>query len=121
MTVHQTSRNTILSEQVGRVGYHFPSAVVDQACRLLGARLENSSNVHFQQESRHRYTRYPKASAQTNQGKRKHQVSSVIDLVEDEMSQKELDAQAASTIRELFPKIPEKDVQQIVTRAFKKV
>lgn len=94
---------------------------MDQACRLLGVKLAKSGNVDFEEEPGRRSTRYTKPSLQVNQAKRKHKVSTTIDLVEDEMSQKELDAQATSAIRELFPRIPEKDVQQIVARAFRKV
>ncbi|KAL8820927.1 MAG: hypothetical protein Q9223_000944 [Gallowayella weberi] len=111
-----TSKNNNLSEQVGRVGYHFPRTIVDHACRLLGVKLGKSSNVHLEQEPRQRFPRHAKACAQ---GKR-FRINSTIDLVEDEMSQNELNFQAASTIRELFPKIPDKDVQLIVARAFKK-
>lgn len=94
---------------------------MDQACRLLGVKLAKSGNVDFEHEPGRRSTRHTKPSLQVNQAKRKHKVSTTIDLVEDEMSQKELDAQATSAIRELFPRIPEKDVQQIVARAFRKV
>ena len=117
----QTSRTGSLSAQVGRVGYHFPSAIVDQACRLLGVKLARSGYVHFGPDFDRRSTRRMRSSAQADQATRKHQVSATIDLVEAEMSQKELDAQASSAIRELFPKIPEEDVQQIVARAFRKV
>lgn len=117
----QTSRTGFLSEQVGRVGYHFPNAIVDQACRLLGVKLAKSGSVDFEQESGRRSTRHTKPNVQANQAKGKHKVSTTIDLVEDEMSQKELDTQATSAIRELFPRIPEKDVHQIVARAFRKV
>ncbi|KAI4109602.1 MAG: hypothetical protein LQ339_001715 [Xanthoria mediterranea] len=95
-----TSRTGFLSEQVGRVGYHFPNAIVDQACRLLGVKLAKSGSVVFEQESGRRSTRHTKPNVQTNQAKGKHK--------------------ATSAIRELFPRIPEKDVQQIVARAFRK-
>ncbi|KAL8726261.1 MAG: hypothetical protein Q9166_006807 [cf. Caloplaca sp. 2 TL-2023] len=81
--------------------------------------MAKSGGVHFEQESR-RCARHAKSSAQANQAKRKQKVTTVIDLVEDEMSQDEIDTKAASAIRELFPKIPERDVQQIVSRAFTK-
>lgn len=38
-----------------------------------------------------------------------------------EESQAALDAQARETIKDLFPKIPDKDLQNIVRQAFKKV
>lgn len=41
--------------------------------------------------------------------------------VETEESQAALDAQARETIKDLFPKIPDKDLQNIVRQAFKKV
>lgn len=40
---------------------------------------------------------------------------------ETEESQAALDAQARETIKDLFPKIPDKDLQNIVRQAFKKV
>ncbi|KAL8775627.1 MAG: hypothetical protein Q9209_000123 [Squamulea sp. 1 TL-2023] len=115
-----TSGTSNLSEQVGRVGYHFPSRIVNEACRLLGSRLPVIGGVDFELESGSRSMRHTRSSAQAVPARREHQRSAVIDLVEDEMSQDELDAKATSTIRELFPKIPELDVQQIVTRAFRR-
>lgn len=117
----QTSGTSNLSEQVGRVGYHFPSIIVNEACRLLGSKLPKFGGVDFELDSGHQSTRHTRSSAQAAPATREHKVSAVIDLVEDEMSQEELDAKATSTIRELFPKIPEKDVQQIVARAFRRV
>ncbi|KAL8784267.1 MAG: hypothetical protein Q9213_004089 [Squamulea squamosa] len=115
-----TSGTSNLSEQVGRVGYHFPSTIVTEACRLLGLKLPVIGGVDFELESGYRPTRHTRSNAQVVPARREHKVSAVIDLVEDEMSQEELDAKATSTIRELFPKIPQKDVQQIVTRAFRR-
>lgn len=40
---------------------------------------------------------------------------------ETEESQAALDAQARETIKDLFPKIPDKDLQNIIRQAFKKV
>lgn len=40
---------------------------------------------------------------------------------ETEESQAALDAQAREAIKDLFPKIPDKDLQNIVRQAFKKV
>ncbi|KAL8999442.1 MAG: hypothetical protein Q9169_001756 [Polycauliona sp. 2 TL-2023] len=119
--LHTTTSSTgVLSEQVGRVGYHFLNTIVDQACRLLGVKVARSSKTDFERESSRPSTKYNNPNPRAGRARRKHKVSATIDLVEDEMSQKELDAQAISAIRELFPRIPEKDVQQIVTRAFRK-
>ena len=121
MVTAQTSSTGFLSEQVGRVGYHFPSNTVNQACRLLGVKLAKSGKVDFELESCRNPIRHSRPGASASQMKGKKLAPTTIDLVEDEMSQKELDAQATSAIRELFPRIPEKDIKQIVTRAFRKV
>ncbi|KAL8670741.1 MAG: hypothetical protein Q9168_004734 [Polycauliona sp. 1 TL-2023] len=96
------------------------STIVDQACRLLGVKLPRSAKTDFEQESGRRSTRHTNSKLKASRARRKHGISTTIDLVEVEMSQKEIDAQATSAIRELFPRIPDEDVQQIITRAFTK-
>ncbi|KAL8873216.1 MAG: hypothetical protein Q9174_001280 [Haloplaca sp. 1 TL-2023] len=105
---------------VGRIGYHFPSNVVEQSCKLLGVMFASSGNAHYglpprPQPATHRKRKLPNVPARRNQ-KAKLRAASVG----SEIDQKELNAKAASTIRDLFPKIPEKDIQEIIEESFQK-
>lgn len=115
-----TSRTNSLSEQVGRLGYHFPSTVVEQACQLLGLTMARSGNVHYDEEHFHPHTRRTKRSAQHAHLKGKQASKPRAASAGMEMDQEEINARASFAIRDLFPKIPNQDVEHIVAQAFQK-
>lgn len=89
-----------LSQQVHRIGYHFPSAVVATVCMDLGLYLTSSGKVMpFQGITSHRS--HMRAAS--------------------EVSQTTINTEARDVIRDLFPNIPEKDLNQIIKTAFQKV
>ncbi|KAJ9193563.1 hypothetical protein DTO166G4_590 [Paecilomyces variotii] len=96
-TPHQRMHN--LSQQVHRIGYHFPSAVVATVCMDLGLYLTSSGKVMpFQGITSHRS--HMRAAS--------------------EVSQTTINTEARDVIRDLFPNIPEKDLNQIIKTAFQK-
>lgn len=121
LTVNKTSRTNSLSEQVGRLGYHFPSAVVEQACQVLGLTMAKSGNVHYDEEQFYVPTRRTKRSAQHALTKGKQTSKPRAASAGMEMDQDEINARASFAIRDLFPKIPDKDVEHIIAQAFQKV
>jgi hypothetical protein len=115
----QTSKHKhpgILSHEVHRIGHHFPSLVVEKACMSLGVSLTQSGHV---------------LSAQRNQQTTQHNLGPQENVTtnrlrwnapwQEDVSQAILDTQAREAIKDLFPKIPEKDLHDIICRAFKKV
>ncbi|KAL8712563.1 MAG: hypothetical protein Q9220_003094 [cf. Caloplaca sp. 1 TL-2023] len=86
-----------------------------------GLTLAKSNNVLYDHASR----QYPLSQVQRSNylgnAKVKQTARMRTDLVGTDMDQREIDARAAAAIRDLFPKIPEKDVQLIVAQAFQKV
>lgn len=117
----KTSRTNSLSEQVGRLGYHFPSTVVEQACQLLGLTMAKSGNVHYDEEQLQLPTRRSKRRTQQAQTRGKQNSKPRAASAGSEMDQSEIDARASFAIRDLFPKIPDQDVQHIIAQAFQKV
>jgi len=112
-----------LSTEVHRIGYHFPSIVVDQACTSLGVTLTQSgrvlqSNFAFIDDqgssSQHQGRRPTKGR---NKGKNR-QASPKLDM---SLSQAVIDTTAREAIKDLFPNIPLRDQKEIVGRAFQKV
>ena len=112
-----------LSREVHRVGYHFPTIVVDQACHSLGVTLNASGRVtksHFaslrddelEDDQAKRRGKGKKAKGRFRKGSPKIDVS---------LSQAVIDTQAREAIEDLFPRIPRLDLHEIVSRAFDKV
>lgn len=89
-----------LSQHVHRIGYHFPSAVVATVCMDLGLQLTATGNVMpvhgiaAARESRH---------------------------ANSEASQITINTEARDVLRDLFPNIPDNDLNQIIKTAFQKV
>ncbi|QKX56456.1 uncharacterized protein TRUGW13939_03561 [Talaromyces rugulosus] len=96
-TPHQNTHG--LSQQVHRVGYHFPSTVVATACMELGFHLTEKGNVLS-------IDNFNTASASCRS--------------EAEFSQTIIDKEARDVIRDLFPNIPDDDTDQIIKTAFQK-
>lgn len=89
-----------LSHHIHRIGYHFPSAVVDQACDWLGY---NSRNGRL-------YRQLPKDLEDTRLARR---------LAVH--SRHETNDQIKAAVRDLFPQIPDADLEAIVKHAFRQV
>lgn len=112
-----------LSTEVHRIGYHFPSVVVDQACTSLAVTLTQSGRVlqsrfafiDDQGSSNQHHGRRPAKGR--NKGKKRH-VSPKLDM---SLSQAVIDTTAREAIKDLFPNIPLRDQKEIVGRAFQKV
>ncbi|GAQ11021.1 hypothetical protein ALT_8342 [Aspergillus lentulus] len=88
-----------LSQHVHRIGYHFPSAVVATVCMDLGLQLTATGNV---------MPVHSNAAA----GESKHANS--------EASQITINTEARDVLRDLFPNIPDNDLNQIIKTAFQK-
>lgn len=93
-TPHQRMHD--LSQQVHRIGYHFPSVVVAATCMEKGFFLSGTGKVmsYRQGASRRR--------------------------MDSDLSQNAINAEARDAIKDLFPNIPKKDVTQIIKTAFQK-
>lgn len=96
-TPHQNTHG--LSQQVHRVGYHFPSTVVAKKCMELGLYLSENGNVMAFENFGTNLTR-PKD--------------------ESEVDQVTINTEARDVIRDLFPKIPDEDIALIIKTAFQK-
>ncbi|KAI9811438.1 MAG: hypothetical protein M1827_005421 [Pycnora praestabilis] len=108
-------KNTI-SRQVHRVGYHFTSSIVGQACENLGLYVGQSGRIRrYDAEVSDRVLGYG-IYGNSLRNDTNHPVSATFDV-----SQEKLNARAIDTIKDLFPKIPEKDIDDIIKRAFQKV
>jgi hypothetical protein len=97
-TPHQRMHN--LSQHVHRIGYHFPSMVVATACMELGLYLTATGKA------------MPIGDLRNNRSFRR---------AESEVSQTTINTEARDVIRDLFPNILDKDLNQIIKTAFQKV
>jgi hypothetical protein len=115
----QTSKHRhqgILSHEVHRIGHHFPSLVVEKACMSLGVSLTQSGHVLPPQRIQHTAHHKPGHRNKVKINRLGWSAPLQVDV-----SQAILDTQAREAIKDLFPKIPEKDLHEIIRRAFKKV
>ena len=94
-----------------RIGYHFPSSIVDRACRSLGVTLTLSGHVDKHQQN----------LLQDLPQDTRHPGKGVPTQLELQKSQAAIDTEAREAIKDLFPKIPKDEVHEIVLRAFEKV
>ncbi|KAF5860844.1 hypothetical protein ETB97_000996 [Aspergillus alliaceus] len=96
-TPHMHTHN--LSQHVHRIGYHFPSAIVATACMDLGLYLTPAGKaMPFQSIV------YTSTHKRTN----------------SEISQTTINTEARDVLRDLFPNIPDNDLNQIIKTAFQK-
>src|SRR5690348_7796797 len=92
-TPHQRMHN--LSQQVHRIGYHFPSIVVATVCMERGFVLTATGKIlPYHQASN---------SGATTRERR----------ADSEVSQNTINDEARDAIKDLFPNIPKKDLNQI--------
>ena len=111
---------SVLSHEVHRVGYHFPSAVVEKACTSLSVTLSSSGRVIYKQGAVSVYAPVPSKKKKSKKKKKKGSVLQQA-FPQIEASQAEIDTEATQAIRDLFPKIPEENLLAVVQLAFKKV
>ncbi|RAL00234.1 DUF2293 domain-containing protein [Aspergillus ibericus CBS 121593] len=97
-TPHMHTHN--LSQHVHRIGYHFPSATVSAVCMNLGLYLTAAGKaVPFQS-----------VGGANNNRKRAN----------SEVSQTTINTEARDVLKDLFPNIPDNDLNQIIKTAFQK-
>ncbi|PGH05619.1 hypothetical protein AJ80_08311 [Polytolypa hystricis UAMH7299] len=101
-TPHQRTHN--LSQQVHRIGCHFPSAVVATVCMEQGMFLSQNGKLMPYQQNPY------DSSANLRRARR----------ADSEVSQNTINTEARDAIRDLFPNIPTKDLNQIIKTAFQK-
>ncbi|KAI9849317.1 MAG: hypothetical protein M1837_004777 [Sclerophora amabilis] len=107
-TSHKKANN--ITQHVHRIGYHFFSPVVNQACQELNLYISRTGRVREQQ-----YIDLP-AHLDASQESR----SFNRDGTPGSVSQERLNSDARDALTDLFPKIPERDKKKIISRAFKK-
>lgn len=96
-----------VSHHIHRVGYHFRSEVVEDACHELGYIHHNNQFVkEADLAAREEHTRMARAMAKYG-----------LHLDQSEQQQ-ETDDQVRAAIKELFPRIPEADLQAILKHAW---
>ena len=113
-----------LSHEVHRVGYHFPSTVVDKACNSLGITLSRSGQILQKRHSSPpvRQTPETQATKALRKAKTKRQANTNKAVFPRlNVSQATLDTDAKAAIKDLFPNIPDEDLYRIVRHAFEKV
>lgn len=89
-----------LSQHVHRIGYHFPSAIVANVCMDLGLYLTATGRA------------MPFYNVGSNEGSLR---------INSEASQITINTEARDVLRDLFPNIPDTDLNQIIKTAFQKV
>ncbi|OJD20769.1 hypothetical protein ACJ73_07895 [Blastomyces percursus] len=103
-TPHQRMHD--LSQQVHRIGYHFPSVVVATVCMERGLFLSSTGKVLPYQSASS--SQYPVKGL----GRERR--------ADSEVSQKTINVEAKDAIKDLFPNIPTKDLNRIIKTAFQK-
>ena len=103
-----------IADQMHRIGYHFPSSIVARACTSLGIDLTRDGRVLHNQ-------RNWEVTARPKPRSRKWQKLLAENASKPGLSQAAIDTQAREAIKDLFPKIPQKDLHDIVTHAFELV
>ncbi|KAL2044556.1 hypothetical protein ABVK25_012384 [Lepraria finkii] len=94
-----------LSREVHRVGYHFPTDIVAKVCARYGIRLTRGGRVINENNSNCQIVM------------RVYQKGQLV-LDEKVQDQVTINTDAKETIKDLFPKIPDNDLYQIIKTAF---
>jgi hypothetical protein len=89
---------------VHRIGFHFPTTVVDEVCAHYGISLSASGTL-IQEEDRQSFH-------QRRQGRNQRS-----DDMKDQIT---INTKARDAIKDLFPNIPDNDLHQIIKTAFQK-
>ncbi|KIW67842.1 hypothetical protein, variant 2 [Phialophora macrospora] len=104
VTITPHAKRHELSRQIHRVGYHFPTTVVDQVCAHYGIRLNNRGELIDESKDEDLFRRvYQNADGQ-RPAEKKDQIT--------------INTEAKQTIKDLFPKIPDSDLFRIIKHAF---
>ncbi len=101
-TRHQETHE--LSKEVHRIGFHFPTVVVDEVCAHYGVNLSANGTL-LKEEDRTTFQR-------TRQNKNRNP--------EQAKDQITINTEARDAIKDLFPNIPDNDLHQIIKTAFQK-
>ena len=101
-TRHQETHD--LSKEVHRIGFHFPTTVVDEVCAHYGISLSASGTL-IKEEDRQSFH-------QRRQGKNQRP-----DDMKDQIT---INTEARDAIKDLFPNIPDNDLHQIIKTAFQR-
>lgn len=97
-----------LSQQVHRIGYHFPSWIVATVCMELGFHLTSNGKVIQIEPLR------------VNRLSRRQRAAQRAQRANSEISQTTINAEARDVLRDLFPNIPDEDLNQIINTSFQK-
>lgn len=89
-----------------RIGFHFPSVVVAQVCAHYGIVLTSAGTVLVEDESHSFHPRPKRLKEQAAAHELKDQIT--------------INTEARDTMRDLFPNIPDNDLNQIIKTAFQK-
>ena len=95
-----------LSRHIHRVGYHFPTTIVDQVCAHFGIRLNNRGEVIDESKDDDLF----KQVYQNADGQRPRPA--------EEKDQVTINTEGRQAIKDLFPKIPDNDLFRIIKHAF---
>jgi hypothetical protein len=91
---------------VHRIGFHFPSVIVAQVCAHYGIVLTSAGTLLAEDDFPSFHRRSKRLKEQAASQERKDQVT--------------INTEARDTIRDLFPNIPDNDLNQIIKTAFQK-
>ena len=97
-----------MSHHVHRIGYHFRAQIVEEACAELGYTIR-----------RGRFVKEADLQAQHEQN-RMAQILARHGVQMNQQMERETPTQVRAAIKELFPRIPEEDLEQIVQHAWEK-
>lgn len=89
-----------------RIGFHFPSVIVAQVCAHYGIVLTSAGTVLADDEFPSFHPRSKRLEEQAAAQEKKDQIT--------------INTEARDTIRDLFPNIPDNDLNQIIKTAFQK-
>ncbi|KAF7191349.1 hypothetical protein HII31_07372 [Pseudocercospora fuligena] len=95
-----------VSHHIHRIGYHFRSDVVEDACQQLGY-IPNRGRFVKEAEL-----------ADENEKSRMARAMAKHGIIMDEPAKQETDEQVRAAVKELFPRIPEEDLQAILQHAW---
>ncbi|OAP61031.1 hypothetical protein AYL99_06035 [Fonsecaea erecta] len=93
-----------LSREVHRVGFHFPTRIVDQVCAHYGIRLNSEGKVVDESNDENFFSKVYRNSDGQRPVEEKDQIT--------------INTDAKQTIKDLFPNIPNNDLYQIIKTAF---
>ena len=116
----QTSKKNAdhLNVSVGRIGHHFISSIVERACQFLGLSINALKREWEPKQSSHIQAGRAKAKKRTAKSTLLHGLDTSSN---SHLSQEELDKKAREALKDLFPKIPDRDLNMVIARAFDKV